>query len=280
VFGVLFLLIGVVLLVGTTSIRGVLIAISTIGIASLLLPPARAFVYSKTGKQLSVKSRAVFIFILLVLFGVMVTDEQKIKEQELAVQQAHEKAENATKIRQKAIDHFKTNRSKIISSVKDKLTKKEYQSAITESSNYLVSEDEELNNLNIQAKKELAELKEAERIKRIEEEQLKAQVILKAQAEAKAKEELKLKAHKEAKAKVITILMKEPKVRDALWTDENVLKVGVFDDGTNRKGYAEYVCLVINENGFKNQRTMIQIIDIAKLVQTGEWVKLGETFCN
>ena len=39
----------------------------------------------------------------------------------------------------------------------------------------------------------------------------------------------------------------EPKVRDAVITDANVLYVGVIDDGTSRNGYASYCCEVLNE---------------------------------
>ena len=73
---------------------------------------------------------------------------------------------------------------------------------------------------------------------------------------------------------------KEPKVKDALWTTDNLFKVGVFDDGTSRDGYANYVCNVLYENGFEGSKIGVQVIDIGKLVKDGDWVKLGEARCK
>lgn len=39
----------------------------------------------------------------------------------------------------------------------------------------------------------------------------------------------------------------EPKIKDAVITDANVLYVAVLDDGTSRNGYASYCCEVLNE---------------------------------
>jgi len=72
----------------------------------------------------------------------------------------------------------------------------------------------------------------------------------------------------------------EPTAKDAVWTAKDIFKVGVFDDGSPRDGYAQYVCLVLNEEGFKGQKVWVQIIDIAKLNRTGSWVKLGEAHCQ
>jgi len=72
----------------------------------------------------------------------------------------------------------------------------------------------------------------------------------------------------------------EPKVIDAIWTMDNVFKVGVYDDGSRRDGYAQYVCMVLKENGFRGKEIYVQVIDYAKLMQTKKWIKLGETFCD
>ena len=72
----------------------------------------------------------------------------------------------------------------------------------------------------------------------------------------------------------------EPKVKDAAWTSDFVFKVGVKDDGTNRNGYAEYVCLELYSRGFKDKGVLVKVIDINKLVQTGEWVDLGMAKCQ
>ncbi|MBU1054124.1 MAG: hypothetical protein KKC46_09880 [Proteobacteria bacterium] len=72
----------------------------------------------------------------------------------------------------------------------------------------------------------------------------------------------------------------EPTTKDALWTASNIFKVGVFNDGTNRNGYAQYVCQVLYNEGFKDKKVWVQVIDIGKLNSTGKWIKLGEAQCN
>lgn len=73
----------------------------------------------------------------------------------------------------------------------------------------------------------------------------------------------------------------EPKVKDALWTSSFMFKVGVIDDGSNRDGYAEYVCgLLRDDYQITDSTLMVQVIDISKLVKQGEWIKLGEASCR
>ncbi|MDG6881068.1 Uncharacterised protein [Phocoenobacter uteri] len=72
----------------------------------------------------------------------------------------------------------------------------------------------------------------------------------------------------------------EPKVIDAIWTSSNTFKVGVVDDNTNRDGYAQYVCMELNDKGFKGKNVLVRVIDIQKLTQTGEWVNLGTAYCQ
>ncbi len=48
--------------------------------------------------------------------------------------------------------------------------------------------------------------------------------------------------------KILEVVNAEPKVKDAVITDANVLYVGVIDDGTKRDGYAEYLCQVLKDN--------------------------------
>ena len=72
----------------------------------------------------------------------------------------------------------------------------------------------------------------------------------------------------------------EPAARDAIWTTPAIFKVGVVDNGTPRSGYAAYVCSTLAEFGFAGRGVWVQIIDIAKLQRTGEWVKLGESRCK
>lgn len=80
--------------------------------------------------------------------------------------------------------------------------------------------------------------------------------------------------------KQIFIGPEEPKVKDAIWTQKGVFKVGVIDDGTNRSGYANYVCEVLYEHGFKGKKVWVQVLDVVKLARDGDWVKLGEARCQ
>ena len=75
----------------------------------------------------------------------------------------------------------------------------------------------------------------------------------------------------------------EPSVRDALWINETgFFKVGMYDDGTNRNGFAEYVCLTLHSEScyFRENDVWVQVIDIVKLLRDDDWVKLGEYRCR
>ena len=162
VFGVLFLLTGVLFLVESP-----LAGLSLVAAAALLLAPVRNFVFSKTNKEFPVKARAISIFILFMAFGFFVVQAQDRKEQELAAQQAQEKAEKAAQLRQENIDYFNANREQIMSTVKKALSEKDYQSVISHSSNYLVADDKELEKINSQAKDELASIEQAKKTEKL-----------------------------------------------------------------------------------------------------------------
>jgi len=54
---------------------------------------------------------------------------------------------------------------------------------------------------------------------------------------------------RQAKVKVVNEeLMREQKIKDVLWRAPNNLVVGLVDDGTDRSGYAGYVCAVLREH--------------------------------
>ncbi|RZF83701.1 hypothetical protein EXT46_05255 [Pseudoalteromonas sp. CO325X] len=73
---------------------------------------------------------------------------------------------------------------------------------------------------------------------------------------------------------------KEPTVKDAIWASDGVFKVGVIDDGTNRDGYAKYVCQVITDLGYVNASLTVQVIDIAQLKYKQQWIQLGASRCQ
>ncbi len=162
IFGVLFFMAGLLAVIYSPFGGFCLLAI-----ALLLLPPVRNFIFSKTNKGIPTKVRAISIFVLLIGFGVFITQYQNKAEQELVAKQAQEHAEKVAQARQANIDHFIANREQIISSVKTALYNKKYQSAISQSSKYLVSGDKELEQLNERAKQMLAEIIKAERAARV-----------------------------------------------------------------------------------------------------------------
>ena len=70
----------------------------------------------------------------------------------------------------------------------------------------------------------------------------------------------------------------EPTAKDAAWTSPRMFKVGVIDNGKNRDGFAAYVCQEVAASGLKD--ISVQVVDIAKLKNTGKWLKLGEKHCG
>lgn len=75
----------------------------------------------------------------------------------------------------------------------------------------------------------------------------------------------------------------EPKVKDFMYQPGQAVEwqVGVLDDGTNRVGYANYICEVLGEHQVLTPRTQVRIVDIAK-VSRGESFRsasLGHVAC-
>jgi hypothetical protein len=77
-------------------------------------------------------------------------------------------------------------------------------------------------------------------------------------------------------------IRKEPKVKEAIITDANVLYITVEDDGTNRDGYASYICEVLQE-----KKATTNWVKVVKINSTNEpnsdnayGVLLGESHCE
>jgi len=162
VFGVLFLIAGLV-----SIIESPLAGLSLVLLSLLLLPPVRKFAYAKTNKEIPIKIRAASIFVLIVAFGIFVGQSQDKEAQEVAAQQAQEKAEKIAQIKQDNINHFSANREQIISSANSALEAEEYQSVITQTTKYLVSGDEELKGINSSAKIEIEKIRKSEKTKQL-----------------------------------------------------------------------------------------------------------------
>lgn len=76
----------------------------------------------------------------------------------------------------------------------------------------------------------------------------------------------------------------EPKVKDLTYGADDAVQwnVGVFDDGSSRVGYAEYLCQVIAEKGALAGRTHVRIVDIARVGQGANFrdANLGHVICE
>lgn len=70
----------------------------------------------------------------------------------------------------------------------------------------------------------------------------------------------------------------EPNVKDATWTSDTMLKVGMLDNKTPRDGFAQYLCEELASRGIRG--VSVQVIDIALLVRSDKWVKLGQARCR
>jgi hypothetical protein len=81
---------------------------------------------------------------------------------------------------------------------------------------------------------------------------------------------------------LLELINAEPKVKEAIITDSNVLYVSVEDDGTKRDGFANYLCELIKEKG-----SNIMLVKVVKVNSTKDpnrdnayGVLLGEAVCK
>jgi hypothetical protein len=81
---------------------------------------------------------------------------------------------------------------------------------------------------------------------------------------------------------LLASIKKEPKVKDAFVNDANVLYVAVAADGTDRSGYAEYLCEIVREN--KSDIERIKIVEYgtsgSKDADNAYGKLLGESQCE
>ncbi len=160
IFGVLFLLIGLIFFFASTF-EGIIFII----VALLLIPPVRNFAYSKTNKEIPVKARAILIFVLLIAPFISIA-QREAKFQKKVAQEAQVQAEKQAAIdreRQKTIDYFNANSDKILSDARAYLNRGEYKEVISLSSKYSVAENKELTELNSKAQAEMAAIKKAKK---------------------------------------------------------------------------------------------------------------------
>ena len=83
-------------------------------------------------------------------------------------------------------------------------------------------------------------------------------------------------------SKALIEIKKEKKVVEAIITESDVIYVSVNDDGTNRNGYAEYLCQLLKE--FKAKANRVKIIKVGSSDSPNKdnayGILLGESNCN
>jgi len=83
-------------------------------------------------------------------------------------------------------------------------------------------------------------------------------------------------------SKALAEIKKEPKVIEAIITDVNVLYISVKDDGTDRSGYASYLCEILREN--KASCNRIKVVEAGTTkhpkADNAYGILLGESYCK
>jgi hypothetical protein len=74
----------------------------------------------------------------------------------------------------------------------------------------------------------------------------------------------------------------EPKVKEAIITDSKVMYASVLDDGTDRSGYAQYLCQVLSNQGITDLRIKIVKQNSSKdpKASNAYGILLGESDCR
>lgn len=155
-FGLSWLLAGIVMATNFSLRGGACILV----MSSLILPPIRNWVFSKTNKTISKKVRILLLVMLFIATPIFVVDD-------INQRTANVEAERVAAIEQENIDYFNSNREQIISAAKSALDSKNYQTVVVQFKKYIVSGDRELNELYDSAKIELAKLHKTNETKRL-----------------------------------------------------------------------------------------------------------------
>lgn len=160
-FGVLFLIIGLLGLLGvflTNDLSIALWCLPLIAISFLILPPVRKFAYSKTNKEMPFKARAGAVLILFVIFlASMAHEGDKLKKQELA-QQAEEIAQASENKKKQIAKEFDENQESILSNAKQLFDQENYPSVIALSWKYASVHNQQLDEFGQKAQRIEAEI--------------------------------------------------------------------------------------------------------------------------
>lgn len=78
----------------------------------------------------------------------------------------------------------------------------------------------------------------------------------------------------------VKLAVEEPKIHEALWSQDLSFWVSVVDDGTKRNGYAQYLCFVLNDAGRpKDEIIIITVWDRAAMAKNN-LKELGKATCQ
>lgn len=80
--------------------------------------------------------------------------------------------------------------------------------------------------------------------------------------------------------KALELTRAEAKVRDAMWSQDLSYWISVDDDGSDRSGFAEYFCMVLNDAGRPAGETVIVSIWDHAAILKSDLRKLGSATCQ
>jgi len=73
------------------------------------------------------------------------------------------------------------------------------------------------------------------------------------------------------------LLSKEEKIKEVLLKDTGFIYVGVYSDGTNRDGYAQYLCALLQPHILN---ASIKVVDYKDVVQKKGFTEIGVAKCK
>ncbi len=83
--------------------------------------------------------------------------------------------------------------------------------------------------------------------------------------------------HFKDKKAISDLLAKEQKVKEYILRDTGFIYIGMYSDGTNRNGYAEYICILLH-NHISN--ATVKIVDYKDILQKKGFTELGISKCE
>ncbi|MFC0445353.1 hypothetical protein ACFOD1_07535 [Pseudidiomarina halophila] len=152
IFGLVFLFLGVLMLFNE-PIMGLFFLVAS----SLLLPPIRGFVNSKTNYSLSAKHRAISVTAAILLALVSPTFTGSTVPGPSVPDNRTDSNSELLALRAEQAQYFRDNRDTVISMIKNSLARDDFENAAAESNKYLHTDDAELAALNHTARELLAE---------------------------------------------------------------------------------------------------------------------------